>query len=229
MFDELTDQDLKPVASAARPGQKSSAAPVSGQTSKLLKEHAATAGGSSAARFRRGPIASRGSRLVAAILDGIFIALMAMPVLVICMAVLVPILLPAFVDPEVLANLENVENLPQEEQAAAAAGAIMGFYLAYAISLVIAYTFPVILYAIMVTKSGQTLGKKCLKIRILDSGSGELPGFVKGVVIRGWVIVLLYCIPVLGAIFALVDVCMIFREGNRCLHDDIAGTIVVES
>ena len=32
-----------------------------------------------------------------------------------------------------------------------------------------------------------------------------------------------------GAIFALVDILMIFREGNRCLHDDIAGTMVVQA
>ncbi len=218
MFDELTDQDLQPVASQALPGQKPVAASGSANTSALLKEHSATAGGSSsAAQFRRGPIASRGTRLVASILDGIFIALMAAPVYAICLYV--------FVDREVWANLEDFESLPPEVQQAAVAK----LYIASGISQLIAYIFPVILYAIMVTKSGQTLGKKCMKIRILDRDSGELPGFVKGVLIRGWAVVLLYCIPIAGQIFLLVDVCMIFREGNRCLHDQMADTIVVES
>lgn len=227
MFDELTAQDLNPYASAVT---KSGVKPApAGNAAKLLHEHAATAGGHTASRFRRGPLASRGARFVAALLDGIFITIMVLPVVVACMIVLVPMLLPAFVDAEVLANFENLENLSEEEKVAAAAGVMLGFYFAYAISLVIAYVFPVLLYAIMVTKSGQTPGKKCMRIRILDSSSGELPGFVKGVLIRGWMIVLIYCIPVAGAIFAVVNTLMIFREGNRCLHDDIAGTIVVES
>ena len=34
-------------------------------------------------------------------------------------------------------------------------------------------------------------------------------------------------IPVLGPLFSLVNVCFIFREDRRCIHDLIAGTQVV--
>jgi len=77
MFDELTDGDLKPVPGA---GAKPAAAPApSGNTAKLLNEHAATAGGTSSANFRVGPIASPWNRLAAAIIDGFVIAFMAGP------------------------------------------------------------------------------------------------------------------------------------------------------
>ena len=34
-------------------------------------------------------------------------------------------------------------------------------------------------------------------------------------------------VPIVGAFYALVDCLLIFRESRRCLHDNIADTIVV--
>jgi hypothetical protein len=34
-------------------------------------------------------------------------------------------------------------------------------------------------------------------------------------------------IPVIGTIYGLLDVLLIFRASRRCLHDNIADTIVV--
>ena len=36
-------------------------------------------------------------------------------------------------------------------------------------------------------------------------------------------------IPVVGWLYALLDVLMIFRESRKCLHDNIADTIVVKA
>lgn len=227
MFDELTDRDLKPVASFGSPGSTATAA--KGNTAKLLQQHAATAGGSSGRRFRRGPIASRGKRFAAAFLDGIFISSMALPILLACMFTLVPLIVENTASAEALAAVADPESMPPEQLEAALASYFMASVVATLVAYAISYVFPVTLYAITVTRSGQTLGKKCIGIRILDSSSGELPGFVRGVLIRSWATMILYLIPGIGLLFSLIDLGMIFREGNQCLHDDMAGTIVVES
>jgi uncharacterized RDD family membrane protein YckC len=71
---------------------------------------------------------------------------------------------------------------------------------------------------------GQTLGKQWMKIRIVTNPQGENPGFVKAFLLRGLVNCLIgNFVPLYG----IVDVCFIFREDRRCLHDLIAETIVV--
>ena len=74
--------------------------------------------------------------------------------------------------------------------------------------------------------TGQTWGKRLLKLRIVDL-EGRKPEFWKMLGLRygvGWIASL---IPVLGTLYALVDVLFIFREDQRCIHDHIAGTRVV--
>jgi len=34
-------------------------------------------------------------------------------------------------------------------------------------------------------------------------------------------------VPVVGALFGLIDCLLIFRQSRRCLHDQIADTIVI--
>lgn len=75
-------------------------------------------------------------------------------------------------------------------------------------------------------QSGQTWGKKIMKIKIVDM-DGHQPSlatllgkrylFSQGVTL----------IPCLGLVIWLVDALMIFRDDRRCLHDQIAGTKVV--
>ncbi len=75
---------------------------------------------------------------------------------------------------------------------------------------------------------GQTIGKLLLGMRIVrPDGSAASPvrliGLRYGV---GW---LLSALPVVGMVYALVDCLFIFRADRRCLHDLIAGTIVVKT
>ncbi len=78
---------------------------------------------------------------------------------------------------------------------------------------------------VWLTKRGQTLGKMALGIRIVRQDTLENGGFVVNVLLRGLVNGLLSLIP----IYFLVDSCFIFRKDHRCLHDMIAGTIVVDA
>ena len=78
---------------------------------------------------------------------------------------------------------------------------------------------------VLLTKDGQTLGKKVLGIRIVKFDTGRNGGFVSNVLLRVIVNGLLGFIP----FYSLVDALFIFRQDRRCIHDFIAGTQVIEA
>jgi uncharacterized RDD family membrane protein YckC len=80
---------------------------------------------------------------------------------------------------------------------------------------------------ILISKTGQTVGKRIVGIRIVKTPTGELPGFLHGVVLRIWVMGLITSIPYLGGCIALIDYLFIFGQERRCLHDYIASTKVI--
>jgi uncharacterized RDD family membrane protein YckC len=75
--------------------------------------------------------------------------------------------------------------------------------------------------------AGQTIGKKLLGIKIIKQSTGKNGGFVTNVLLRAIVNGLITSIPFVGSIYALVDVLFIFAEDRRCIHDHLAGTVVV--
>jgi uncharacterized RDD family membrane protein YckC len=76
--------------------------------------------------------------------------------------------------------------------------------------IVLGFALFVLIQGFLLHTQGQTVGKKLLGLRYLV----------------GWVIVM---IPFVGAIYALVDCLMIFRDSRKCVHDNIADTIVVKA
>ena len=56
---------------------------------------------------------------------------------------------------------------------------------------------------------------------------GSQASFARIVGLRYFTTSVLAPIPVVGSIYGLVDVLLIFRDSRRCLHDNIADTIVV--
>lgn len=80
----------------------------------------------------------------------------------------------------------------------------------------------------MLVKRGQTLGKRMLDIRIVRFADEGNPGFASAVLLRAIVPGVIGALPYVGMVFALVDICFIFRADRRCLHDLIAGTKVVK-
>lgn len=83
--------------------------------------------------------------------------------------------------------------------------------------------------ATLISLYGQTLGKMLLGIRIIVRDTEELPGFVRGVLLRGILPTIIGEIPTFGRIFGFVNVLFIFGEEKRCLHDLLAGTIVIDT
>jgi len=94
--------------------------------------------------------------------------------------------------------------------------------LASLLPMVLIPALLVICQWILLSISGQTIGKKLLMIRIV-SESGKLPGFIQAVLLRNWLRVALSFIP----FFGLIDLLFIFSASRKCLHDHIAGTRVV--
>ncbi len=82
---------------------------------------------------------------------------------------------------------------------------------------------------VILSRDGQTIGKRFMGIRIVKYDDNSNPGFVSAVLLRGFVNGLIGGIPLLGPIYSLADILFIFGEERRCLHDMLAGTQVVEA
>ncbi|MBK8037022.1 MAG: RDD family protein [Verrucomicrobiaceae bacterium] len=144
--------------------------------------------------------ASRGSRLGACLLDG----------LTGIIGIGIPIIVAIFFISEM--EKSGSKDFP--------AGAIVGFVLAG-----LAFLGLTVWNIVLLTTRGQTLGKKWLGIRIVTFPDGQKPGFVKGFLMRSFVNGIIgQVVPFYG----IIDPCFIFREDNRCVHDLLADTTVIE-
>lgn len=76
--------------------------------------------------------------------------------------------------------------------------------------------------------AGQTLGKKALGIRLVSADTGAQPHWLALLLLREPLSIVISLIPVIGQLYRIVDVLFMFREDQRCLHDHIAGTVVVQ-
>jgi len=95
---------------------------------------------------------------------------------------------------------------------------------------IIGFGFLVTLFIqiyLLATRS-QTLGKYFLKTQVVDFETGQPADFVHCAVLRILVNSIIAGIPCVGFIYAIVDICYIFRDDRRCIHDLIASTTVID-
>ncbi|MBL8513287.1 MAG: RDD family protein [Betaproteobacteria bacterium] len=142
-------------------------------------------------------LAGRGTRLVAAIIDGII-----MMVTAIATAMVLGI------------NLFSATAQPSFMAQAGLGLANIVWYL------VINWNF--------LSKNGQSVGKKVMGVKIVrtDGTKADVQRIVGLRLVPIWVVSI---IPVVGTLVALVDCLLIFRESRKCLHDNIADTIVIKA
>jgi uncharacterized RDD family membrane protein YckC len=95
------------------------------------------------------------------------------------------------------------------------------------VSLGISTLLFLLLNGYLLAIRGQTIGKVLLKIRITRP-SGEAVSIVR-LALRYGVGYAASLIAVVIWIYSLLDCLMIFRKSRRCLHDEIADTIVVKA
>jgi uncharacterized RDD family membrane protein YckC len=162
-------------------------------------------------------LAGRGTRLTAATLDGLLISVPLLPLLA------VGIYYGVSTQMEVArAGLgEDLAKMPSVGTSE------LTFLLVVAAVIGLLGAIGVAIYQwILISRTGQSLGKKWTGIRIERTDGGPVT-FGTGVVLRNWVPKVMGAVPYLGMIFHLIDCLFIFREDRRCVHDHIAGTRVV--
>lgn len=81
---------------------------------------------------------------------------------------------------------------------------------------------------VLLHRSGQTIAKKLLGIKVLR-GDGSRASLARIIFMRILPTGVLGVIPLVGPVVSLVDSLLIFRDDRRCLHDQIADTVVVKA
>ena len=100
------------------------------------------------------------------------------------------------------------------------------FPLAIILSASVAGIIVLIIQMVLLGTRGQTIGKIALNVRIVDSQTGEHPGWPRLVLLRAILNGILTSIPFLGGIYWIVDSLFIFRGDHRTIHDLYSGTRV---
>ncbi len=76
---------------------------------------------------------------------------------------------------------------------------------------------------------GQTVGKRAVGVRIVSGKTGDIVPVWNSFGLRVALVQLVFQIPIVGMLIALADALFIFGERRRCLHDFLAGTLVVDA
>jgi uncharacterized RDD family membrane protein YckC len=106
--------------------------------------------------------------------------------------------------------------------------AALAFAVAGGLGLFLALLALVVWNCVWLKRYGQTVGKRALGIRIVRT-SGEPATLGRIFLLRFLPVTLLGAVPILGNVLTLVDILLIFRDSQKCLHDQFADTIVVKA
>jgi uncharacterized RDD family membrane protein YckC len=155
-----------------------------------------------------GEKASRGSRLGAALLDGLIFSVPFIPSYAIA--------LPGYF------RGAGAHGNPLAVWGAVAATGIW-FYLG-----VICVLALLVLTTVFVARNGQTIAKKLIGIKVVRK-DGSKATLARIFWLRYLLNTVFMLIPVIGTFYSLIDVLFIFGGAKRCVHDYLADTIVVRA
>jgi uncharacterized RDD family membrane protein YckC len=79
-----------------------------------------------------------------------------------------------------------------------------------------------------VARSGQSIGKRVMGLRLVRPDGSPVSVWTV-VLLRNGVIMLVSAIPIIGGLFGLVNLAFGLRADGRCLHDHLAGTVVIHA
>lgn len=92
----------------------------------------------------------------------------------------------------------------------------------------IGFAIFIVVQGVPLARSGQTIGKKLLRIRIAHL-DGSQPTLATLIVKRYLPVNAVNVVPFVGGLLGLINVLLIFRADRRCGHDLVAGTQVVKT
>ena len=145
-------------------------------------------------------LADRGLRLAAVLLDGLFFGLSMVPLILAAVAA---------------GRLGDAGKVDVAVAIGLALGAVLFLGL-------------LVWNCVLLSRRGQTVAKKMLGIRVVRR-DGSHCGLARIFFARYLPVTLLGAVPFVGGLVSLVDALLIFRDDRRCLHDEIADTIVVKA
>ncbi|MEM6514143.1 MAG: RDD family protein [Pseudomonadota bacterium] len=147
-------------------------------------------------------LAGRWSRLWGAIIDGIAISLVFIPILF------------------ALGYYENIEEQMASTSSALAANTIpaLGYIVLY-----------VLFNGYLLHTSGQTIGKRVVGTRIVSVKDGRILPLSRVVFLRFLPFSIVAYVPLIGPFIALANNLAIFTSQRRCLHDYLAATKVIKA
>ncbi|MEN1682162.1 MAG: RDD family protein [Planctomycetota bacterium] len=159
-------------------------------------------------------LASRLSRLGASILDGIVMVVLMLPV-------------QYFLFGDMWAAMFSADGMTVEQQQLAIEQAQPGLTITL-IATAIGVLGYLAVNGYWLAKDGQSIGKKAAGIKIVRSDRSQAT-FGRIVGYRYLPVALVPLVPIVGNFAVLIDSLLIFRGTRKCLHDDIADTIVVKA
>lgn len=134
-----------------------------------------------------------------------------------------------FVNPEFMRQYQTIAgqavipSTQQQEQMLALLGTLpASAFWALAVYVVLYFVGQ----AFLLAKTGQSVGKKALKIKIVDEQTAQKTTLTRSFLIRS---VLFIIINYLAFFFIMIDFAFIFSERRRTLHDRLAKTLVVDA
>ncbi len=108
---------------------------------------------------------------------------------------------------------------------------VQGEYPVFEIAMFGLFGFLVFfaLHGYLLANYGQTIGKRVVGIKIVSKDSIAILSLPKVFFLRYLPVSLAGYVPTIGQFLGLINVLFIFRADKRCVHDLIAGTIVVKA
>jgi uncharacterized RDD family membrane protein YckC len=161
-------------------------------------------------------LASRGSRLLARVIDAGLALLAFAPGMIWFFSALAAMESTNGISSVQVTALETTSGTDAVSSSASSLGGAILLTIVLVLGLLIVQT-------ILLSTRGQTLGKKFVGVRIVRSDGSE-PGFVHAVLLRA---IVMGMIDGIVGVTALINPLLIFREDRRCLHDLIADTRVI--
>ena len=161
--------------------------------------------------------ASMGKRIAGKLID---LGLLILPQIILVMM---------FIPSELMQQQHPPFSMEAQMHAAEILKKSMPSWVAFAI---LGYTFGLLfIQNVLISKSGQSIGKKLFKMQIVDQNTNQLPGALRGFFVRSVLFLVLSQImgffPLIAIIF-IIDLVMFFSKGNSSLHDRMAKTKVID-